>query len=127
MQANPLPQNFQDIQQKVAFTENVKRITDQIHAARDLDHILLDLRKEVLSVFDAEDLTIFAFDPEKKEIFSKVPHIDNIEELRIPITEQSLAGFCAKYLRPVSIADAYNIAELQGVHPSLVHDTSYDK
>jgi len=127
MHANPLPQNLQELQQKVAFAENVKRITDQIHAASDLDHILLDLRKEVLSVFDAEDLTIFAFDPEKKEIFSKVPHIDSVEEFRIPISEQSLAGFCAKYLRPVSIADAYSIAELQGVHPSLVHDTSYDK
>ena len=127
MQANPIPQNLQELQQKVAFAENVKRITDQIHAASDLDHILLDLRKEVLSIFDAEDLTIFAFDPEKKEIFSKIPHIDSVEEIRIPITEQSLAGFCAKYLRPVSIADAYNIAELQGVHPSLVHDTSYDK
>jgi type II secretory ATPase GspE/PulE/Tfp pilus assembly ATPase PilB-like protein len=127
MQANPIPQNLQDLQQKVAFAENVKRITDQIHAASDLDHILLDLRKEILSIFDAEDLTIFAFDLEKKEIFSKVPHIDSVEEFRIPITEQSLAGFCAKYLRPVSIADAYNIAELQGIHPSLAHDTSYDK
>ena len=127
MQANPLPQNLQELQQKVAFAENVKRITDQIHAARDLDHILLDLRKEILSIFDAEDLTIFAFDSEKKEIFSKIPHIDSVEEIRIPITEQSLAGFCAKYLRPVSIADAYNIAELQGVHPSLLHDSSYDK
>jgi len=127
MQANPIPQNLQELQQKVAFAENVKRITDQIHAASDLDHILLDLRKEILSIFDAEDLTIFAFDSEKKEIFSKIPHINSVEEIRIPITEQSLAGFCAKYLRPVSIADAYNIAELQGVHPSLLHDTSYDK
>ena len=127
MQAKPIPQNLQELQQKVAFAENVKRITDQIHAASDLDHILLDLRKEILSIFDAEDLTIFAFDSEKKEIFSKIPHIDSVEEIRIPITEQSLAGFCAKYLRPVSIADAYNIAELQGVHPSLLHDSSYDK
>jgi type II secretory ATPase GspE/PulE/Tfp pilus assembly ATPase PilB-like protein len=127
MQANPIPQNLQELQQKVAFAENVKRITDQIHSASDLDHILLNLRKEILSIFDAEDLTIFAFDAEKKEIFSKVPSIDSVEEIRIPITEQSLAGFCAKYLRPVSIADAYNIAELQGVHPSLLHDTSYDK
>ena len=127
MQANPIPQNLQELQQKVAFAENVKRITDQIHAASDLDHILLDLRKEVLGIFDAEELTIYAFDPEKKEIFSKIPNIDNVEEIRIPISEQSLAGFCAKYLRPVSIADAYNIAELQGVHPSLVHDTSHDK
>ncbi|MEI8013966.1 MAG: ATPase, T2SS/T4P/T4SS family [Nitrospira sp.] len=127
MQANPIPQNLQELQQKVAFAENVKRITEQIHAASDLDHMLLDLRKEVLGIFDAEDLTIFAFDSEKKEIFSKVPGLDSVEEFRIPITEQSLAGFCAKYLRPVSIADAYNIAELQGIHPSLVHDTSYDK
>ena len=127
MQANPIPQNLQELQQKVAFVENVKRITDQILAASDLDHILLDMRKEILSVFDAEAINIFAFDSEKKEIFSKVTHIDSVEEFRIPITEQSLAGFCAKYLRPVSIADAYNIAELQGVHPSLIHDSSYDK
>ncbi len=127
MHANPIPQNLHELQQKVAFAENVKRITDQIHAARDLDYILLDLRKDILSIFDAEDLTIFAFDSDKKEIFSKVPHIDSVEEIRIPITEQSLAGFCAKYLRPVNLADAYNIAELQGVHPSLLHDTSYDK
>ncbi|MDZ4732580.1 MAG: ATPase, T2SS/T4P/T4SS family [Nitrospirota bacterium] len=127
MPANPIPQNLQELQQKVAFAENVKRVTDQIHAASNLDHILLDLRKEILSIYDAEDLTIFAFDSEKKEIFSKITHIDSVEEIRIPITEQSLAGFCAKYLRPVSIADAYNIAELQGVHPSLLHDTSYDK
>ena len=127
MQANPIPQNLQELQQKVAFTENVKRIAGQIHAASDLDHILLDLHKDILSLFDAEDLTIFAFDSDKKEIFSKVPHIDSVEEIRIPITEQSLPGFCAKYLRPVNIADAYNIAELQGVHPSLLHDTSYDK
>ncbi|MBX9653021.1 Flp pilus assembly complex ATPase component TadA, partial [bacterium] len=127
MQANPVPQNLQELQQKVAFAENIKRIADQIHAASDLDHILLDLHKDILSLFDAEDLTIYAFDSDKKEIFSKVPHIDSVEEIRIPITEQSLPGFCAKYLRPVNIADAYNIAELQGVHPSLLHDNSYDK
>ncbi len=127
MQANPIPQNLQELQQKVAFAENIKRIADQIHASSDLDHILLDLHKDILSLFDAEDLTIYAFDSDKKEIFSKVPHIDSVEEIRIPITEQSLPGFCAKYLRPVNIADAYNIAELQSVHPSLLHDTSYDK
>jgi len=127
MQAKPPTQNLQELQQKVEFAEHVKRITSQIHAASNLDQILLDLHKDILGLFDAEDLTLFAFDAEKKEIFYKVPHIDTIEEVRIPITEQSLAGFCAKYLRPVNIADAYNTAELQGIHPSLNHDTSYDK
>ena len=127
MQAKPMPQNLQELQQKVEYAEHVKRITTQIHAASDLDQILLDLHKDILSLFDAEDLTLFAFDSEKKEIFSKVPHVGTVEEVRIPITEQSLAGFCAKYLRPVNIADAYNMAELQNIHPSLLHDTSYDK
>jgi type II secretory ATPase GspE/PulE/Tfp pilus assembly ATPase PilB-like protein len=127
MQAKPPTQNLQELQQKVEFAEHVKRITSQIHAANNLDQILLDLHKDILALFDAEDLTLFAFDADKKEIFYKVPHIDTVEEVRIPITEQSLAGFCAKYLRPVNIADAYNIAELQGIHPSLNHDTSYDK
>ena len=127
MQLKPPTQNLQELQHKVEFAEHVKRITTQIHAASNLDHILLDLHNDILGLFDAEDLTLYAFDSDKKEIFSKVPHVDSIEEIRIPITEQSLAGFCAKYLRPVNIADAYNIAELQGTHPSLTHDTSYDK
>jgi hypothetical protein len=127
MHVTPPSQNVQELQQKAAFAENVKRITDRINAAISLDQILLDLHKDILSLFDAEDLTLFAFDSDKKEIFYKVPHIDTIEEVRVPITEQSLAGFCAKYLRPVNIADAYNIAELQGIHPALSHDTSYDK
>jgi type II secretory ATPase GspE/PulE/Tfp pilus assembly ATPase PilB-like protein len=127
MQAKPPTQNLQELQQKVEFAEHVKRITSQIHAASNLDQILLDLHKDILGLFDAEDLTLFAFDADKKEIFYKVPHVDTIEEVRIPITEQSLAGFCAKYLRPVNIADAYNTLELQGIHPALNHDTSYDK
>jgi len=127
MQAKPVTPNVQELQQKVEHAEHIKRITTQIHAASNLDQILLDLHKDILSFFDAEDLTLFAFDAEKKEIFSKVPHIDGVEEVRISITEQSLAGFCAKYLRPVNIADVYNIAELQATHPSLIYDTSYDK
>ena len=127
MQAKPIPHNLQELQLKVEHAEHVKKIISQINAATNLDQILLDLHKDILSLFDAEDLTLFAFDSEKKEIFSKVPHVDSVEELRIPITEQSLAGFCAKYLRPVNIVDAYNVMELRTIHPSLVHDSAYDK
>ena len=127
MQAKPMFTNLQELQPKAEYAEHVKRITIQINAATDLNQILLDLHKDILGLFDAEDLTLFAFDSEKKEIFSKVPQVDSVQEVRIPISEQSLAGFCAKYLRPVNIADAYNMAELQGIHPALLHDTSYDK
>ncbi len=127
MQSKVAPENLQELQQKVQYAEQVKRITNQIHSASDIDQILLDLHKEILSLFDAEELTLYAVDTEKKEIFSKVPHIDEIEVIRIPISEQSLAGFSAKYLRPVNIADAYNQAELTSINPSLLHDSSWDK
>ncbi len=127
MHSKVLPDNLQELQQKVEYAEHVKRITNQIHAASDLDTILLDLHKDILSLFDAEEVTLYAVDSDKKEIFSKVPHVDSIEEVRVPITEQSLPGFAAKYLRPVNIADAYNQAELRTINPSLVHDSSWDK
>jgi len=122
-----MAENLQELQQRVAHAEQVKRIVNQIHAAKDLDQILLDLNKEILGVFDAEGLTLYAVDTDKKEIYSKVPLIDSIEELRVPISELSLAGFTAKYLRPINIGDAYNRSELAAINPVLSHDSSWDK
>jgi type II secretory ATPase GspE/PulE/Tfp pilus assembly ATPase PilB-like protein len=127
MEAKVLPDNLQELQQKIAHAEEVKRITLQIHEAKDVDQILVDLNKEILSLFDAEGLMLYAVDTERKEIFSKVLISDAIEEMRVPISEQSLAGFTAKYLRPVNILDAYNAKELQGINPALGHDSSWDK
>lgn len=127
MQFKAAPENMHELQAKVEYAEHVKRITNQIHSAHDIDEILLDLHKDILSLFDAEEVTLYAVDTEKKEVFSKVPNVEAVEEVRFPITEQSLPGFAAKYLRPINIADAYNQAELAKIHPSLVHDSSWDK
>ncbi|MDE3225347.1 MAG: GspE/PulE family protein [Nitrospirota bacterium] len=127
METKVLPDNLQELQQKVAYAEQVKRITNQIHAAKDLDHILVDLHKEILGLFDAEEITLYAADLEKREILSRAPQLDVIHEIRIPISEHSIAGFTAKFLRPINIADAYNKAELTAIHPSLSFDQSWDK
>ena len=66
MHTKPMTQNVQELQHKVEHAEHVKRITTQIHAAGNLDQILLDLHKDILGLFDADDLTLFAFDSEKK-------------------------------------------------------------
>jgi len=119
--------NVQELQRKIAYVEEVKRITNLFHAAKDLDQIILDLHKDLLNLFDAEEVTIFAIDAEKKEIFSRALHLDTIQEIRVPINEQSIVGFTAKYLRPVNVADVYNKAELANIHPALQHDSSWDK
>ncbi len=121
------PYNVQELQQKIAYAEELKRITNLIHSAKDVDQIILDLHKDILNLFDAEEVTIYAIDSEKKEIFSRAAHLDTVQEIRVPINEQSIVGFTAKYLRPANIADAYNKAELANIHPALQHDASWDK
>jgi type II secretory ATPase GspE/PulE/Tfp pilus assembly ATPase PilB-like protein len=121
------PDNVQELQQKIAYAEEVKRITNLIHSAKDLDQIILDLHKDLLNLFDTEGVTIYAIDTEKKEIFSRAAHLDTVQEIRVPINEQSIVGFTAKYLRPANIADAYNKTELANIHPALGHDISWDK
>lgn len=113
--------------QKSGQGDLVKRIAAKISAAPDLDEILLDLHKEILTLFEAEDLTLYAVDTDKKEIYSKTPNLQAEEILRLPINEQSLPGFTAKYLRPVNIVDAYNPIELSSIHASLSFDPTMDK
>ncbi|MCP9438854.1 MAG: GspE/PulE family protein [Nitrospira sp.] len=122
-----MTQTLRELDLKIEQAKQVNRIIKQIQCATNLDQIVLDLHHDILSLFDAQDLTLFAVDADKKEIFFKIPQIDSVEEFRVPITEQSLAGFCAKYLRPVNVADAYNAAELRNIHPALLHDSTYDK
>ena len=123
----PAPDTLQELQQKVAYTEHVKQIINRIHSAKDLDHILVDLKDEILSLFDAERLTLYAVDPERKEIYSKYLDIDEVKEIRVPISEQSIAGFVAKYRRPLNVADAYNRVELSSISPAVIFDGSWDK
>ncbi len=126
-QSKPSPEPVGLAQQKAEQAEVVKRLSARINAAIDVDEILLDLHKDILGIFDAEDLTLYAVDTEKKEIFAKQPGLESVEVTRLPITEQSLPGFTAKYLRPVNIVDAYNPSELAGIHPALTFDTTSDK
>lgn len=121
------PDPLHELEQKVAHAELVKQINNQIHSAKDLDHILVDLKDEILKILDAEVLTLYVVDAERREIYSKYLDINKIHEIRVPISEQSIAGFVAKYRRPINIADAYNKAELNAINPSLAFDGSWDK
>ncbi len=127
MQTAVRPDSLQDLQQRVAYVEQLKQIINQIHSAKDLDQILINLKDEILQALDAERLTLYAVDAERKEIFSRFVDVDKVKEIRVPIAEHSIAGFVAKYRRPVNIADAYNRAELTAISPSLAFDSSWDK
>src|SRR3989338_550121 len=122
--------DIEELRKQVAYAEQVKQIMNQIHAAKDLDQIFVELREGLLGLLDAQRLTLYGVDYERKEIYSKFLDPDtqkDIKEIRVPINEQSIAGFVAKNRKAINITDAYNKAEITKISPSLSFDSSWDK
>lgn len=115
------------LQAQIAYSERVKQLMNRLHSAENLDQILLSMQDELLSLFDAEHLTIYAVDYHSRELYSRVLDLDKVQEIRVPLSEQSIAGFVARSKRSVNLADAYDTAELARVHPSLSFDRSWDE
>ena len=98
------------LQQQVAYDERLKRVMNHIHAAKDVDQILITLHDEILSLFDAERLAIYAIDYERKEIYSKFSDLNKIREIRVSLGNQSIVGFVANNCLAVNVANAYDKA-----------------
>jgi len=119
-----------DLKEQAVYSEQVRQITNRIHAAKDLDQIFVDLTGEILQLLDAERITLYALDFDKREIYSRFVDPDalgDIKEIRVPMDEGSIAGFVAKNRVIVNLTDAYDKEELTRVSPSLSFDNSWDK
>lgn len=107
--------------------EKVKATAHAIHSAKNLDDIILGLKKNILELFGADLITIYAVDPEKGEIFSKYNSKNIINEIRVPISSKSIAGWVAQEKRPINIADVYKQDDLKKYNPEITFDSSWDK
>ncbi|HYE92072.1 MAG TPA: GspE/PulE family protein [Terriglobales bacterium] len=119
--------NVQVLQQRLEFEQKLVALVDRIHGAKSLDAIFIECRDEMLALFDAERLTLYGVDADKKEIFSKFLDLDTVREIRVPISESSLSGFAVANRQVVNISDAYDAAELARISTKLHFDNSFDK
>lgn len=83
------------LQARIDYTERVKTVTNRIHAASNLDELLVSLSRDILSLFEAAHLTLYAVDRAKDELDSRFLDIDQIHEIRVPIGNRSIAGYCS--------------------------------
>ena len=115
------------LQERLASEQKLVALIDKIHAAKSLDAIFFEIQGEILSFLETERMTLYVVDQDKRELFSKFLALDTVKEIRLPISESSVAGFVAAHPQTVNIADAYNAAELQRISPKLRFDASWDK
>ena len=107
------------IQEQLKKERLLNRITHQLHDARDLDEILLYLKDEIIALFDAERITVYGVDTEKREIFSKVKEGDEVKEIRVGLVKTSIAGHTAVSGKTFNIANVYDSDELKKLDPEL--------
>ena len=115
------------LQERLANEQKLVQLIDRIHSAKTLDTIFFEIQGDILTFLDADRMTLYVADMEKKELYSKFLALDTIKEIRLPISEGSAAGFVATSRNTVNILDAYDAAELGRVSAKLRFDASWDK
>jgi type II secretory ATPase GspE/PulE/Tfp pilus assembly ATPase PilB-like protein len=121
---NPKPtagkKNLEEMSSKLEFQAKLQSVTNRIHAAKNIDEIMLGLSQEICSLFDADRLTIYVLADDRATIVSKLKTgLASFKDLKLPINEQSIAGYVALSKKIVNIKDVYDEKELLSLHPQL--------
>ncbi len=103
------------------------QIINSIHSAKNVDEILIELKPSILELFEASLLTIYAVDTQKNEIFSKLKSGDAINEIRVPLSSTSIAGFVGMSQQTVLVDNVHDDKQLKKYHSNLSFDSSWDK
>ena len=115
------------LKQEVELREKLLDITNRVHAANNIDEILIDLQDEITRLFGAERMTVYVVDGIKKELVSRVKTGDEISDIRVPISSDSLVGYVAQRGELINIADVHDKEALQSIDPHLTFDASWDE
>ena len=116
------------VDEKLRVSKALQEITNRIHAAQNIKQILVDLKDGILNFFNAQSITIYVVDKLRNEIYSMfLTGGTELKEIRVPISNKSIAGYVANTGKYVNISDAYDQAELKAIDNELSFDQSWDK
>jgi type II secretory ATPase GspE/PulE/Tfp pilus assembly ATPase PilB-like protein len=106
--------------QKLSFQQRLQTLTNKIHATSNVDEIMVEVSQQLCDLFEADRLTIYVISEDKGSIVSKVKTgLHSFKDIKLPINEQSIAGFVAMHKRVLNIRDVYDDAELKSYSPQL--------
>ena len=115
------------LEQQLQFQKRLNNITNKIHSAKDTNDILINLQNEILSLFAADRITIYVIDGANKQIVSRFKTGAEVAEIRVPVNNTSISGYCAASGKVVNITNAYDDNELRRINAELVFNKSYDE
>ncbi len=109
-----------DVASRLAFFKGLQAVTNRVHATENIDEIIFELSSEICALFSADRLTIYIVDESRTTISSRVKTgLHSIRTIRLPIAENSVAGFVALTGQMLNIHDAYDERELKAISPRM--------
>ena len=119
--------NVQHLKSEVEYRTNLQEICNRIYAARNLDDILINLKDDITSLFEAERMTVYVVDGKNRELVSRFKTGAEVEEIRIPVSVNSIAGYAAFKQKLVNIQNVYDDEELKEIDPELRFNKTFDQ
>lgn len=102
-----------DMSSRLEFTTNLNHVINKIHATSNIDEIMLDVSRDICTLFNADRLTIYVVGEDNVSLVSKVKTgLNSFKDLKLPIAEQSIAGYVAVHKKLLNIQDVYDEQEL---------------
>ncbi len=118
VQGKPVAQD--PMVEKPGFQQRLQAMSTKIHGAKDIEEILSEISPELCELFFSDRLTIYLASADKGSIISKVKvGLNSFKDIKLPINEQSVAGFVAVNKRVLNLRDAYDDADLKAISPQL--------
>lgn len=116
------------ITQQLTFGKKLQMLNHRIHSAANIDEIIIDISKEICSVFDADRLTIYVVGEDGASIISKAKTgLNSFKDIKLRLNDSSLAGYCGVSRRVLNVKDVYDDAELKRFSPSLTFLKAVDE
>jgi len=110
------------------FFRQLQRVTTRVHDTENVEQIMLESSGDICGLFNADRLTLYAVNEDRSAIVAKVKTgLNTSKELKLAVSVQSIAGFVAMSRQLLNIADVYNAATLQKIHPQLSFLNEVDK
>lgn len=124
----PKQKNVSDISNELNFPKNLQAVINKIHAANDIDEIMLEVSKDICALFNADRLTIYSLSEDKLFLTSRVKAgFDSFQDLKLPLTENSIMSHAGLQKKVINIEDVYNKKELKQIDPLLIFSHEVDK
>jgi type II secretory ATPase GspE/PulE/Tfp pilus assembly ATPase PilB-like protein len=121
-----IPSPEKSLEEQLDYQKRLNTITNKIHSAVNTNQILFHLQDEILRFFNAERVTVYVVDGLRKQIVSRLKTGNEVDEIRVPISRESIAGFCATTGNVLNIGDVYDAEELARINPEMKFDSSWD-